>query len=75
VGLKAWQDDVGAGRERNALLLEEHKMKLRYFRHPYLDTGRDLQTRREAEAFLAARGYRIAPVTLDAVGLDVCRSL
>jgi peptidoglycan/xylan/chitin deacetylase (PgdA/CDA1 family) len=41
-------------------------MKLRYFRHPYLDTGRDLQTRREAEAFLVARGYRIAPVTMDA---------
>jgi peptidoglycan/xylan/chitin deacetylase (PgdA/CDA1 family) len=41
-------------------------MKLRYFRHPYLDVGRDLQTRREAEAFLVGRGYRIAPVTLDA---------
>jgi len=31
-----------------------------------LGEGRDLQTRREAEAFLVARGYRIAPVTLDA---------
>src|SRR5207253_9323064 len=41
-------------------------MKLRYFRHPYLDTGRDLETRRQAEAFLVARGYHIAPVTLDA---------
>jgi peptidoglycan/xylan/chitin deacetylase (PgdA/CDA1 family) len=39
---------------------------LRYFRHPYLDTGRDLQTRRDAEAFLVGRGYRIAPVTMDA---------
>jgi len=39
---------------------------LRYFRHPYLDTGRDLETRRHAEAFLVGRGYRIAPVTLDA---------
>ena len=41
-------------------------MKLRYFRHPYLDTGRDLQTRREAEAFLVMRGYTIAPITMDA---------
>jgi hypothetical protein len=48
------------------LLLAEHKMKMRYFRHPYLDTGRDLLTRREAEAFLVARGYHIAPITLDA---------
>src|ERR1700726_3045993 len=35
-------------------------------KHMTLDTGRDLQTRREAEAFLVARGYRIAAVTLDA---------
>jgi peptidoglycan/xylan/chitin deacetylase (PgdA/CDA1 family) len=47
------------------MLLAQHKMKLRYFRHPYLDTGRDLQTRRQAEAFLVDRGYRIAPITLD----------
>jgi peptidoglycan/xylan/chitin deacetylase (PgdA/CDA1 family) len=40
-------------------------MKMRYFRHPYLDTGRDLSVRRQAEQFLVERGYRIAPVTLD----------
>ena len=66
VGLKAWQDDVIQGENVIRLLLAEHHMKLRYFRHPYLDTGRDLQTRRQAEAFLIERGYRIAPVTLDA---------
>jgi peptidoglycan/xylan/chitin deacetylase (PgdA/CDA1 family) len=48
------------------MLLEQHKLKLRYFRHPYLDTGRDLETRRHAEAFLTERGYHIAPVTVDA---------
>ncbi|MFY9560882.1 MAG: polysaccharide deacetylase family protein [Terriglobales bacterium] len=66
VGLKAWEDDVVKGESVTSLLLAEHKMKLRYFRHPFLDTGRDLQTRREAEAFLVGRGYRIAPITLDA---------
>ena len=66
VGLKAWEDDVIQGESVTRLLLAEHNMKLRYFRHPYLDTGRDLETRRDAEAFLTARGYRIAPVTLDA---------
>jgi len=65
VGLKAWEDDVIQGESVTKLLLAQHKMKLRYFRHPYLDTGRDLQTRREAEAFLVDRGYRIAPITLD----------
>jgi peptidoglycan-N-acetylglucosamine deacetylase len=66
VGLRAWEDEVVQGESVIRLLLAEHKMKLRYFRHPYLDTGRDLQTRRQAEAFLVERGYRIAPVTLDA---------
>ena len=66
VGLKAWEDDVIQGESVTTLLLADHKMKMRYFRHPYLHTGRDLQTRREAEAFLVARGYRIAPITLDA---------
>src|SRR5438477_2236367 len=65
-GLKPWEDDVVQGESVTRLLLAEHNMKLRYFRHPFLDTGRDLQTRRDAEAFLVGRGYRIAPVTLDA---------
>ncbi len=65
-GLKEWEEDVIRGESVTSLLLADHKMKMRYFRHPYLDTGRDLQTRREAEAFLVARGYRIAPITLDA---------
>ncbi len=65
-GLKAWEDDVVRGESVTNMLLAEHKMKLRYFRHPFLDTGRDLATRREAEAFLVSRGYRIAPITLDA---------
>ncbi len=65
VGLKAWEDDVIQGESVIRLLLAPRKMKLRYFRHPYLDTGRDLMTRRQAEAFLMERGYRIAPITLD----------
>jgi len=66
VGLKAWEDDVIQGETVTTLLLAEHKMKMRYFRHPYLETGPDLQTRRDEEAFLAGRGYKIAHVTLDA---------
>jgi peptidoglycan-N-acetylglucosamine deacetylase len=65
-GLQEFEDSVIQGETVTRLLLAQHNKKLRYFRYPYLDTGRDLQTRREAEAFLVARGYRIAPVTLDA---------
>ena len=63
--LAAWEDDVIQGESVTRPLLAQHKMKLRYFRHPYLDTGRDLETRRKAEEFLTQRGYRIAPITLD----------
>ena len=66
VGLKAWEDEVIQGESVTRMLLAQKKMPLRYFRHPFLDTGRDLQTRRQAEAFLIERGYRIAPITLDA---------
>lgn len=37
----------------------------RWFRHPYLQTGRDSLTRATLTAFLDSLGYRIAPVTLD----------
>ena len=65
-GLKEFEESVIQGETVTRLLQAQHKMTMRYFRHPYLDTGRDLQTRREAEAFLISRGYRIAPVTMDA---------
>jgi len=38
---------------------------LRWFRHPYLHTGRTLEEKRALEEFLSSRGYRIAPVTID----------
>jgi peptidoglycan-N-acetylglucosamine deacetylase len=66
VGLRAWEDDVVQGEPLLKFLLGQRNKRLRYFRHPYLDTGRDLETRREAESFLTQRGYQIAPVTLDA---------
>ena len=65
VPLQAWEDDVIQGETVTRMLLAQHHIKLRYFRHPYLDTGRDLMTRRQAEEFLTQRGYRIAPITLD----------
>jgi peptidoglycan/xylan/chitin deacetylase (PgdA/CDA1 family) len=65
-GLKEFEESVIQGETVTRLLLAQHNKQLRYFRHPYLDTGRDLQTRREAEAFLVGRGYRIAPITMDA---------
>lgn len=66
VGLPAWEEEIVRGETVTRMLMAQHKMTLRYFRHPYLDSGLDLQTRRASEAFLASRGYRIAPITMDA---------
>lgn len=38
----------------------------RYFRHPFLHTGRDAAHRQALEAFLRDRGYTVAPVTVEA---------
>ncbi len=38
---------------------------LRFFRHPFLHTGRDLETKHALERFLDEHGYRVAPVTID----------
>lgn len=65
VGLAAWEENVVEGEPVLKLLLAQHHMTLRYFRHPFLDTGPDLLTRRQADAFLSSRGYTVAPVTID----------
>jgi peptidoglycan/xylan/chitin deacetylase (PgdA/CDA1 family) len=63
--LADFEADVIKGEATTRRLLEERGRTLRFFRHPFLHTGRDLPTRAAFERFLAARGYRIAPVTID----------
>ena len=65
IGLKEFEESVIRGETVTKTLLAQHGKKMRYFRHPFLDVGRDLQSRRELEACLINRGYTIAPVTLD----------
>lgn len=63
--LSAFEEDVVRGEMVTKALLSEKNMQLRYFRHPYLHTGRDLETKLALESFLARRGYRVAPVTIE----------
>jgi peptidoglycan/xylan/chitin deacetylase (PgdA/CDA1 family) len=65
VPLERFEEDLVAGEEVTKSLLSPRNRRLRYFRHPYLHTGRSLETRKSFDEFLAARGYRVAPVTLD----------
>lgn len=38
---------------------------VRWFRHPYLNTGKTAEDRMAVEQFLSEHGYRVAPVTID----------
>ena len=63
--LAAFEDDVMKGEAVLRPLMKERGMPLRFFRHPFLHTGRDLEQRAAFDRFLADREYRVAPVTID----------
>jgi hypothetical protein len=63
--LEAFQADVARGEVVTRQLLSRKGKTLRYFRHPFLHTGRDLETQKQQAEFLASRGCRVAPVTID----------
>lgn len=63
--LAKYQDDVLRGETVSRALMAAKGKTLRYFRHPTLNTGPDLATKRAFEAFLAEHGYVVAPVTVD----------
>jgi peptidoglycan/xylan/chitin deacetylase (PgdA/CDA1 family) len=65
IPLAEFESDVLRGEEVMRGLITERGKSLRYFRHPFLHTGRSLETRRDFESFLAAHGYTVAPVTID----------
>lgn len=65
VPLAVYEEDVIRGEPVTRKLLREKGMTLRYFRHPMLHTGPTLEYKKALDAFLAARGYTIAPVTID----------
>jgi peptidoglycan/xylan/chitin deacetylase (PgdA/CDA1 family) len=58
-------EDILKGERVTRPLVEAHGGTWRWFRYPFLQTGRDLDTKHAVEAFLAEHGYRIAPVTID----------
>lgn len=46
-------------------LSEARGRPLRWWRHPYTQTGRNEDDKLRFEAFLSARGYRVAPITIE----------
>lgn len=63
--LEQMQADTLRGEVVTKRLLAERGKTLRYFRHPTLNTGKDLAAKAAFEKFLARHGYTVAPVTID----------
>jgi peptidoglycan/xylan/chitin deacetylase (PgdA/CDA1 family) len=65
-GGQAYIQDIARGEPVTRSLLARRGKPLAWFRHPYLETGFPEAVKREIDGWLAAHGYRIAPVTIDA---------
>ena len=63
--LSEYEDDFIRGETVTKMLLKQKGQKIRYFRHPFLQMGATPELEKSFENFIAERGYRIAPVTVD----------
>lgn len=63
--LAAMEDAVVKGEAVTRWLLERRGKTPKWFRHPYTQTGTTRETRDAFEAFLASRGYTVAPFTIE----------
>lgn len=62
---EAYLADVDRGDDITRPLLQARGRDLVWFRHPYLFTGETPEKRAALDAGIAARGYRVATVTID----------
>ncbi len=60
-----YEADILKGEAITKGLLAAKGRKMRYFRHPFLQTGRSMEVKAEFAKFLAKHGYTIAPITHD----------
>lgn len=65
VPLWQYEDDIVRGDVIMRPLVERRARKLEWFRYPFLHAGTTEEVHRAAIDFLARRGYRVAPVTVD----------
>lgn len=65
VSAEEFRQDILRGETVTRQVLAESKRKPRFFRHPFLHTGRDTVLQRDIQSFLEDHDYRVAPVTID----------
>ncbi len=63
--LEEFKLDVLRGERVTKRLLGERGLRLRFFRHPFLNTGPSYDIKKAFGEFLAQEGYTVAPVTID----------
>ena len=63
--LADYEDDFVRGETITRSIMKSRDRRPRFFRHPFLQMGPTKEQEQTFEAFLAARGYRIAPITID----------
>ena len=65
IELAEYEADLLKGETITKELLKAKGREIRYFRHPFLQTGRTLEIKEKFDAFLDENGYTIAPITFD----------
>ncbi len=65
IPLAEYQFDLLKGESITSELLQRKKKTIRYFRHPFLQSGRSMEVKGQFDAFLKQHGYTIAPITFD----------
>lgn len=63
--LATYRTDIEQGERLLRPLMQQHGRPLRYFRHPYLQTGPTPGYHDSLNAVIAELGYTVAPVTFD----------
>lgn len=63
--LNDFEDETIRGEVVTRALMQSAGMKEIFFRHPFLETGPTPEAKAKFDEFLASRGYRVAPVTID----------
>src|SRR5688500_10680907 len=65
IPVEEYKADLLKGETITKELLRSKGRGMRYFRHPFLQTGRSIEIKADFHAFLKEHGYTIAPITFD----------
>ena len=65
LSVEDYTQDIIRGEAITKELLAKKGMKMRFYRHPFLQTGSDMMKKAAIYKFLADHGYTVAPITFD----------